>query len=306
MITKEQAQNAARARWDSPKVPKATHSGILMIGGQEIACDVLEDGKRVLRQKTFLKAIGRGKVGGNDLKREDSSNLPIFLKANNLIPYLEGNIADRAKPIKYRGPNNQRLNGYDATLLPETCKIYVKAEEEGALQGNQIKIAKVCKSILYGLATVGIISLVDECTNYVEQRNRNELQELFEKYVSEEMRPWTRKFPNEFFKQIYRLYDWNYYKVDRNKHPRCVGNMINKYIYDRLPIGIKEELQKKNPIGENGFRKHRHHQFLTEDIGEKNLNKQIMQTLTLMRVADNFEDFERLFEKISPNEVEEI
>lgn len=304
MITREQAQNAAKARWNSPKIPKATHSGILIIAGQEIACDVLEDGRRVLRQKTFLKSIGRGKVGGKDRKGEDTLNLPMFLKANNLIPYLEGNIVERAKPIKYRGPNNQRLNGYDATLLPETCKIYVKAEEDDALQENQIKIAKVCKSILYGLATVGIVSLVDECTGYVEQRNRDELQKILEKYISEELREWTKKFPDEFFKQIYRLHEWEYGK--KPNHPQYVGKIINKHIYDRLPPGVLNELKNKNPILENGYRKHRHHQYMTESIGEKNLDKQIVRVITLMKISNNYDQFEKFMEKIDPGHSEEI
>lgn len=304
-FTPEKAKIAANERWH-PSIPKATHSGILLIGGKEIACDVLEDGRRVLRHKTFSKAMGRGTPGSEDMKRALELKTPIFISANNLTPYLEPIISERGQQIFYKSKDGRKIIGYDARILPEACKVYVKALNDGVLQKQQIPIAKICQAMIYGLASVGIISLVDDATSYVEQRRRDELQELFEKYVQEEMRPWTRKFPNEFFKQIYRLYNWNYDKINKNKHPQCIGNIINRYIYDRLPLGIKEELQRKNPIGEKGFRKHRHHQFLTEDIGEENLKKQIMQTLTLMRVADDFDDFERLFEKISPIEVEEI
>lgn len=300
MITKEQAIKAANERWH-PTIPKATHSGILNIGGQEIACDVLEDGTRVLRQKTFLKSLGRGKVGSKERGREESNNLPIFLQANNLAPYFGSVILERGSPIRYKGPNNQSIKGYDASLLPETCKVYVQAFNDGVLQKQQIPIAKICQTILYGLATVGIISLIDDATNYVEKRNRDELQKILEKYISEELRVWTKKFPNEFFKQIYRLHGWEYHNL--KSHPQYVGKIINKHIYDRLPPGVLEELKKINPVQEKGFRKHRHHQFLTEDFGEKNLNNQIMQTITLMKVSDNFEGFEKLVEKINPSQI---
>jgi len=148
------------------------------------------------------------------------------------------------------------------------------------------------------IATVGIVALVDDATGYVEERQRNELQKILEKYISEELREWTKKFPDQFFKQIYRLYGWEWGEFKKN-HPQCVGNIINKYIYDRLPPGVLDELKNKNPITENGKRKHMHHQFLTEDVGDKNLSSQISQVVTLMRVSDNMDQFKNMIEKIS-------
>lgn len=292
----EIARKAVNERWH-PSIPKATHSGVLIIGGKEIACDVLENGKRVLRQKTFLKTVGRGKIGGKDKKGEDTSNLPIFLQANNLSPYLEPNLGDMGRPIKYKGANNQKMIGYEASLLPEVCKVYVKAEADGVLQDNQLKIAVVCKSILYGLATVGIVSLVDDATGYVEKRSRDELQKILEKYISEELREWTKKFPNTFFKQVYRLHGWEYPKIGKN-HPQYIGKIINKYIYERLPPGVLEALKNKNPLNVNGNRKYRHHQFLTENIGDDNLQKQITQVITLMKVSENMDTFKDLVDKV--------
>lgn len=288
----ERAKKAAEERWN-PTVPRASHSGILIIGGKEIECDVLEDGRRILRQKALLTSIGKSDLGGSNRKRAKELNLPVFLTANNLIPYLRSDFIQRAQTVTYRGINGQKLKGYDATLLPETCKVYVQAEEDGVLQSGQLKICKICKVMLYGLATVGIISLVDDATGYVEHRSRTELEKILEKYISEELRQWTKKFPNEFFKQIYRLYGWTYPKVKKN-HPQYVGKIINKYIYDDLPPGVLEELKLKNPVNEHGKRSHKHHQFLTEDIGDSNLKAQITKIVTLMKHAENIEDFKRL------------
>lgn len=295
MRPKESYQAAAHERWH-PTIPKATHSGILKIGNYELACDVLQDGRRVLRQRTFLKALGRGKVSGDQGRREDATNLPAFLQANNLSPYLEGTLGQATSPIKYKGPNNQKLIGYEASVLPLACKVYVQAEQDNVLQKVQLPIAQVCKTMLYALATVGITALVDEVTGYQEVRDRTELQKILDNYISEELREWTRKFPNEFFRQVYRIHGWDYPKI--GNHPQYIGKFINKYIYEKLPEGVIEELKTKNPKNENGARKYCHHQFLTEDVGDDNLKKQIVQVITLMKVSNNVNEFKNFIERI--------
>lgn len=294
----EIARNAVNERWH-PTIPKATHTGVLVIGGQEIACDVLNNGKRILRQKAFLKALGRGNVGGKDQKRAEDTNLPIFLIANNLKPYLKPEILVKGDPISYRGIDGRKFIGYDATFLPEVCKVYVQADHDKVFKDSpgQTRIAAVCKAILYGLSTVGIMSLVDDVTGFVNVRNKTELQRILEGYISEELRAWTKKFPDEFFKQIYRINDWKYLATTHHK-PQCIGNFINKYIYEKLPPGVLDELKKKNPPNESGNRHYRHHQFLSESIGDDNLQKQILQTITIMKVSDDMDQFKELINRV--------
>lgn len=292
---KERGILGAKERWH-PTIPKATHSGILRIGGFEIECDVLEDKTRIIRRKPFLKAMGRGIPGSKETKREADTNLPVFLIANNLTPYLEGDFKKRVATINYKGPNNQKLIGYDARLLPEACKIYVQAEHDNVLQENQMKIAATCKAMLYGLATVGIISLVDDATGFTLEREKTELQKILEKYIEEELRQWTKVFPDSFFQQVYRLHGWEYPK--KTNHPSCLGGFINQYIYEKLPEGVLEELKKKNPTNQNGNRKHRHHQFLTLEIGEDNLKKQITSITAIMRVSDDLTQFKKNISKL--------
>lgn len=295
MDFKERAKLGGQERWH-PKIPKATHTGILNIGGKEIVCDVLQDGRRVLRQKTFAKAIGKGKPSGEGVRRGLMHKIPIFVCANNLAPYLEEDFLRRAQEIYYKTSEGRKVIGYDATVLPEACKIYVKAERDNVLMKQQIEIAKVCQIMLYGLATVGITALIDDCTGYVEQRNRQELQQILDKYISEELRSWTRKFPDEFFKQTYRIHGWEYPKI--GNHPQYLGKFINKYIYEKLPSGVLEELQNKNPINEKGARRFRHHQFLSEEIGDDNLKKQLVQIITVMKLSNNVDEFKSLVERL--------
>lgn len=297
MTNSERAKKASQERWH-PSIPKATHTGLLIIAGQEIACDVLEDGKRVLRHKDFARAMGKGRAGSEEVERARMLKIPYFVIANNLTTYLTHDLVERGHEIFYKTTDGRKVIGYDASLLPEVCKIYVQAENDGVFQKNsqQMAIAKVCKTMLYGLATVGITALIDDCTGYVKVRERTELQKILDKYISKELLEWTKKFPDEFFKQVYRIHGWDYPKI--GNHPQYLGKFINKYVYEKLPEGVLEELKKRNPTNINGSRKYRHHQFLTQDIGDDNLKKQIVQTITVMKLSKNIDDFKELNEKL--------
>ncbi len=107
------------------------------------------------------------------------------------------------------------------------------------------------------------------------------------------------ELPNEFFKQIYRLHGWEY-REGSLKGPRYVGKLVNALVYEQLPQGVLPELRRRNPPDETGHRRHKHHQFLTDDTGEPHLDKQITAVTTLMRVADNKDQFFKLFQKAFP------
>jgi len=57
---------------------------------------------------------------------------------------------------------------------------------------------------------VGVIALVDEATGYQQDRARDELNRILEAYISKELLPWTRRFPDDFFKHTFRLHGWEY------------------------------------------------------------------------------------------------
>ena len=290
-------QQAAVERWN-PTIPKATHSGILKIADLEIPCDVLQDGKRMIRRKELLKALGRSTKPGSDLKsRALAKNLPVFLCANNLTPYLEGVFSGGALEKLYKSTSGKRIIGFEAKILTDTCEIYLKARQEGVLTKDQVHIAHSCEIMMRSFAKIGLTALIDECTGFQEVREKNELQTLLEKYIAEELRPWTKKFPDEFFKQSYRLQGWSYPSKNKN-HPQYLGKLINTYVYDKLPPGILNELKRKNPPNENGNRLHKHHQFLTEKVGDVNLDKQILQTITVMKISEDMKQFKENMEKL--------
>jgi hypothetical protein len=189
--------------------------------------------------------------------------------------------------------------GIPAELIPEICEVWLRARDANALRLPALRrVAEKADMLMRGLARVGIIALVDEATGYQAERSRDELSKILEAYIAEELRPWIRRFPHEFFKQVHRLWGWEY-KEGSLHGPRYVGKIINDCIYKRLPPGVAEELHKKNPAT-NGRRKHHHHQWLTDETGIPHLDKQITAVTTLMAVSDDKPMFDALLKKRFP------
>ena len=158
---------------------------------------------------------------------------------------------------------------------------------------------------LCGFAQVGIIALVDEATGYQAERAKDDLMRILEAYISKGLLPWTKRFPDIFFEEVYRLEGWEF-REGHHKRPRHVGKLIKKLIYEKLPPGVLGELQRRNPVKEYGYRRHKHHQFLSHDIGHPHLDKQITAVMTPMRVSDDKSTFKRLFERAFPHRGQQL
>lgn len=292
---REIAREAAESRWGNT-IHTATHVGELIIGDQSLQCAVLDDGTRLLNQTTVLTALGRAEKSRRQGRGTTEVRAP-FLLAQNLQPYIPRELHDIAEPMPYRVPGlSGKRWGYRAEMLPMVCDLYLEARKDGSLVPQQRHIADMAEIFIRGLARTGIVALVDEATGYQEVRARHELQRILEAYVQAELRPWVKTFPDEFFKQIYRLQGWEY-KPGTSKRTPHVGKLINQYVYEQLPPGVLEELKRVNPRNGNGNRSYKHHQFLTADTGNAHLDKQISTVTTLMRIARDKQEFKDMFER---------
>ena len=268
----------------------------LVIGDVDIPCYVLEDETRVLSQRGFLRAIGRtgrpvtGHEGGG-------LNLPFFLAAANLgtfVSKLKQGVA--SNPIFFCLPDGATTAyGYSALLLPEVCNVYLAARAAGVLHKNQEHIAERAEILVRGLATVGIIALVDEATGYQEIRAQRALAAILEKFIAEELQHWTRTFPYAFYEQIFRLKGWT--GPDGAKRPSVIGHYTNDLVYARIAPGLLEELQSRNPTLPTGGRKDRHHQWFTPELGHPKLKEHLAAVTALMRAAPNWNAFKRSLER---------
>jgi len=271
------------------------------LGGYQISCAVLDNGKRVLVERSMANALGR--KGAGDYWRKKKMNkkralLPEYISAKYLD--VSSELKEKiGQPISYINQNNRLTTGVDATVLPDICDVWITAKEKGALNGYQIKTAERAYILMKGFATVGIIALVDEVTGYQEVRDRLALQEILDKYLLDYRATWAKRFPDEFYREIFRLNRW-LYNPSSVRRPSIIGTMTNDIVYARLAPGILDELRIRTPKDEKGRRRHRYHQWFSDDIGHPKLQEHLSNVITLMKASPNIATFRRLLQRAIP------
>lgn len=291
------AKRAAAMRWDTDDLPRAvcgSEDRPLRIANVVLDAYVLEDGTRVLSQAGFLIALGRNKRAATR-----SVDVPPMLQGAALEPYLTPEVMEKSRPIAFRTPNGVRANGYRAELLPEVCEIYLKARDAETLAPNQKPVAKQAEILMRGLATVGIIALVDEATGYQEIRARDALSKILEAFVAKELQAWIKTFPNDFYRQLFRLRGLQY-PEGTVKRPQYFGQLTNDLVYRRLAPGVLDELKKVTARDEEGRPRHRYFQRLTSNIGYPRLREHLGSVVTLMKLSDQWPDFVEKLDRIHP------
>ena len=267
------------------------HEGVLDMGGKKLPCYVLGDGTRVLSSRGMqevLKMVDEVEDG----KQTPGTRLQRYLTQKSLMPFIfKGKDPDHFNPIIcYKGAS--KINGYEATRLVDFCDGMIEARNTIELSTRQEIIAKECEIIIRSVAKVGIIALIDEATGYQYERERDELQKILKAYISDELLAWQKRFPDVFYKELFRLNGWDYTVSGIKKRPSVIGTWTNVLVYEQLPKGVLEELKKKTP------KSARLHQSLTLDVGEPNLSAQINQIIAIFRISDTMKEMWFNFKKL--------
>ena len=168
----------------------------------------------------------------------------------------------------------------------------------GVLQKQQEHIAVRADILIRGLATVGIIALVDEATGYQERRQHDELTRILQEFVAKEIREWVPTFDADFYKMIFRLRGWKY--TGTTKRPRIVGDTTNDIVYRRLAPGLLAELQRINPKDDRGNRKTKHHQWPTERRGHPGIIKHLGRLTGWGEMSESWNAFMRYVNEKMP------
>jgi hypothetical protein len=300
---REIARKAAQSRWDS-NIPKATHLGKLSLAGVEIPCAVLEDGTRVLSERSVANALGKKGSGAHWQKKKGAASnelLPEYVSIKPLDPFISDETRKMLlNPISYKAKTGPMARGIPATLLLEICQIWLMAREKGALANKQLLTAAKAEILMRGFAHVGIVALVDEATGYQKDRARDELSKILEAFVAKELQPWVKTFQSEFYEQLFRLRGLPY-PGNGVKRPQYFGYLTNDIIYYRLAPYVWKELKDKAEKDEKGRMKYRLHQKLTPELGHPKLRDLLASVTTIMKLSDQWHDFKDKLDRIHPS-----
>jgi hypothetical protein len=284
------AKEAAQARWDEtlPKAISGDESKPIRIGDIEVPCYVLDDGRRVITTNGMLDTLHMAR-GGAMVK--GMTRLELFVSGDRIKPFVSDELLERVRnPIRFRIERNIAF-GFESDTLIDISEAVIQAENAGTLQKQQTVIAHHCRVITSSLTRIGLIALIDEATGYQVKRDSDELQKILSAYLLPEHRPWMQTIPAEFTSEIYRVYGWK--RTPDNRGPRYAGKLIRQLIYEQLPKPVLPALDEANPSNAKYQRKHRHHQFLTEQQGLDNFRTLVITVMTLLRVSKNKSQFNR-------------
>lgn len=280
------------------ELPKATHSGKLSIGGLEVDCFVLENGQRVLHKRGMAKALGMKSQGGN-----------VFMKAlsrkglgSEISPELRKNIDN---PIVFDALRGDPGHGYEANILIDICDSIIEARNNGKLSPSQESLANQAEIIVRSIAKVGMVALVDEATGYQYDRSRNALEKILEEFISVDLCKWAKTFPDDFYKEMFRLRNWQYIPLSVAR-PGIVGKYTNDLVYERLAPGILEELKRITPKNGDGKHTQKLFQRLTEDVGHPRLREHLSAVIALMKASSTWDQFYRMVQRALPKYCEQM
>ncbi|MBT2746832.1 MULTISPECIES: P63C domain-containing protein [unclassified Lysobacter] len=301
------ASKAAQARW---AIPKPTHQGTLHIGDLIIDCAVMPDGTRVLSERSVGRSLGRSRGGVYTPKGEEGAasagdKLPFFASSATLKPFIDNELMlALTSPVRYQQLKGGGVgHGLVASALPKVCNVWLRAREAGVLSRPQLVVAQRAEMLMRGLAEVGIVALVDEATGYQEVRDRQALQAILDKFFRKELAAWAKRFPDDFYRQIFRLRGWKWNTI---KRPGVVAAYTRDLVYARLAPGVLEELERKNPVTDKGRRLSKHHQWLSDDIGHPALAQHLHAVIGLMRASESWDGLKTLVNRAFPKRGENL
>lgn len=79
---------------------KVLYSGKVTIGNKELSCGVLDDGTRILTNTAVFQAFDRPRKG-KPSEEYRLKNVPAFITANNLKPYIEREFNEEDFSVEY-------------------------------------------------------------------------------------------------------------------------------------------------------------------------------------------------------------
>jgi hypothetical protein len=284
------AKRAATARWGA----RATHKGNFKVDfGIDVDCYVLDDEQKtaVISQRGMGAALGFSEGG---------SRLPAFVKGAKIAPYVGRELAQKLdNPIIFQsqtvgaGTPFVTTHGYDVTILIDLCKTIVKAEAEAKLVKQQEHIVKQAHVILGASAKSGIKHLVYSLAGY--EPTREEVIRAFKFYVQEEAREYEKEFPDQLYREWYRLYQLP--KPERNK-PWKFAHLTIRQVYEPLARSSGRILELMKGQKTNSSERHaKLHQFLSA-VGVKALRTHLGQLLGIAQVSLDREQYEKNVKKV--------
>lgn len=271
-------------------IPRAIHEGEIDLDGMKISCAILPGGIRVVSERSFTKALGRARPGGQTRARSRAAQsngdfLPLLLVPANIQPAIPVGFWSglRTETFEYRTAGTNALAaGIDARIVPAICKIWTRARRLKLLRRNQLATAERAEIIQEGLSEVGFDVLVDHACGY--EPPRSVYRKSADDFFASAPRRYRPEFTHEYSAAIYGVFGWRYVE-GQTKHPMMMGRIIAETIYAPMAPDMLVRLRSANPRNEQGRRSMKHLQLMSEEVGVPELKFRIAEVTGIAKTA---------------------
>jgi len=283
-------------------LPTATHDAWLTLGKWDnLRVHVLDDERRVLSQDCvayILQARSPAQVQSSIARWSKHPTLRNALNADERLGL--------GPAIRFVTKAGKLERGLGSESFVDACKFILRARRLGLLRtADEVIFAQESESLLISLANVGLTALIDEATGYQRERSSDALRKLLDRYLKREFAAWAKRFPDEFYMEMFRLKKWDWKGMAVNR-PSIVGTYTRDIVYARIAPGLVRELEILNPKDDRGNRLSRHHQWLTDDIGHPALSHHIHAVIGLMRASTTWPGFNQLLKRAFPRKGDQL
>lgn len=287
--------------YENEKLLVATHEGKLHIGNAVIDCAVLDNGQRVLTTRGVYRAIGKSRDKEYGYKETaNGGKLPVFWVPDNLKPFVDKDFLMAGNSIEFVTKRGLTAYGFEATVLPEICKLYIKGMQNGVLRKNQMEIAENCVALRDALVNVAIVTLVDSVTCYMKEQPDGYVNEILTHILVRKKEKWVKTYRPRFYQELYRIFGFDVRRSQERRKPKIIGKITNEIIYKRILPGVMEELKRLVPRNEHGNLVHKYHQHFSEGDGRRLLNEHIAGVISIMILSDDKKDFFLKLNRVYP------
>lgn len=264
---------------DTGNLPRSMCRGRVNFGDIAVGCHVLDDGARtrVLSASDAAAALLSSKQAN-------------FKKVLDRIPSNSAEFESRPN-LRFSIPDAPVGVGIRADDFVAVCEAYADALVDGRLRKDQEHIGRRAYAITRGLARRGIEALIDEATGFQKLRANDELQTKFAAYLRDELAPWERVFPPEFYVELARVYRQTIGAGSRR--PVFMAQFTKRFVYEALDPDVARELAARIESPEHG---NNYHQLLT-DRARAVLVRHIDRLLAVLRQSEGPADFRMRFNR---------
>lgn len=275
--------------------------GEFSVGGWKLQCFVLPDGRSVVSAVDFCRMFGINSAVTGPNKIASFIVSPALMSAK--MDQLREEIS---KPLPVLQRDQSVALCYNGDAIIEYCRALLDIRRvTKEMPENLAKYAVMAEIIISSVAKVGIVALIHEATGFQARRHKEALQRILDGYFREEWAKWSKKFPDWFYEEMFRLKGWKWAALS-SKRPPYVGKITKDIVYSRLEPGVLTQLERLNPQDEDGKRPRKHHQWLSEDVGHPALDAHFYALRGLYRMHQKWDKFYHALQLAFPQRNEAV